>query len=452
MSFDTSQRTSTSTASSRIEGTRTRTAAEHSAVAGLAVRWTRARRRSVRGVRALAAWFGRTVTPAGWVTVVAMVVGLATALWLGWAEAASAGIVAAILLVVAALFVVGRRRYDVDLGIVRARVVAGDDASGVVTVRNAGRRSTLPGRVDVPMGDSVAILEVPFLRAGGEHRDTIALPTSRRGVIQVGPVRSVRIDPLGLFRLETQWAHHHRLYVHPRTVDLPGTGAGFVHDLEGETTRVVTDDDMAFHALREYHPGDPLKHIHGKSTAKTGVPMVRQFEETRRSRVAVVLSVAAGEYADADEFELAVSIAGSVGLRALRDGRELDVMVSEEQPEVARNTVRRAVRLPSVSRRTTLDALSAVDASPHMLGLVEVCELYAPRAGDVSIAVLVCGSTTPVRELRAAALRLPLGVTVLGVVADPGSEPSVRRVGDLRVLTVPMLGDLRHLLLRGVAA
>lgn len=453
MSFDTSQRTrtSTSTSGTHVGGTQTRRQGG-SAVAQAAVWWTHARRRSVRAAREVVGWFGRTVTAAGWVAVLAVVGGLTLAFWLGWAEAAAAGIVASILLVVAALFVVGRRRYDVDLGIVRARVVAGDEATGAVSVTNAGRRTTLPGRIDVPMGGSVAIIDVPLLRPGSTHQDTIALPTEHRGVIQVGPVRSVRIDPLGLFRLETQWSDHHHLFVHPRTVALPGTGAGFVRDLEGEATRTVTDDDISFHALREYHPGDALRHVHGKSTAKTGVPMVRQFEETRRSRVAVVLSVAAAEYADADEFELAVSISASIGLRALRDGRDLDVVVSEEQPDVARNTVRRVLRLPTVSRRTTLDALSAVDASARMLGIVEVCTLHAPLAGDVSIAVLVCGSTVSVRELRTAALRLPAGVTVLAVVADPGAEPSVRVVGDLRVVTVPLLSDLRHLLLRAARA
>ncbi len=52
--------------------------------------------------------------------------------------------------------------------------------------------------------------------------------------------------------------------------------------------------------------------------------MVRQYEESRRSRMAVVLAVAEAEYADADEFELAVGCAASLGLRAVRDARDVD--------------------------------------------------------------------------------------------------------------------------------
>ena len=44
-------------------------------------------------------------------------------------------------------------------------------------------------------------------------------------------------------------------------------------------------------ALREYQPGDDLRHVHWKSTAKTGRLMVRQYEESRRSRMAVVLGL-----------------------------------------------------------------------------------------------------------------------------------------------------------------
>ena len=72
---------------------------------------------------------------------------------------------------------------------------------------------------------------------------------------------------------------------------------------------------MSFHAIREYTPGDSRRQIHWKSTAKTGQLMVRQFEESRRSRMAVVLSLALADYADEDEFELGVSAAASLAPR-----------------------------------------------------------------------------------------------------------------------------------------
>ena len=114
----------------------------------------------------------------------------------------------------------------------------------------------------------------------------------------------------------------HQLYVHPRTTALPSTSAGLIRDLEGNPTRRLVDSDYPFHAIREYAAGDSRRQIHWKSTAKTGRLMVRQYEESRRSRMAVVLSVAEAEYADAEEFELAVRSAASLGLRAVHDARE----------------------------------------------------------------------------------------------------------------------------------
>ena len=103
---------------------------------------------------------------------------------------------------------------------------------------------------------------------------------------------------------------------------------GFIRDLEGSPTRDLTVSDIAFHALREYVPGDDRRFIHWRSSAKTGTFMVRQFEETRRSRLMVLLDLDAGAYADDAEFELAVSAAASVGARAIRDARTVSFVVS----------------------------------------------------------------------------------------------------------------------------
>ena len=64
--------------------------------------------------------------------------------------------------------------------------------------------------------------------------------------------------------------------------------------------------DLAFHALRDYQPGDDRRYIHWRSSAKAGRFLVRQFLDTRRSHVAVVVDSEAANYTDPDEFELAI--------------------------------------------------------------------------------------------------------------------------------------------------
>ncbi len=55
--------------------------------------------------------------------------------------------------------------------------------------------------------------------------------------------------------------------------------------------------------------------------------MVRQFEETRRTHLAVALAADPAEYGTADEFELAVSVAASLGAQAFREERPVSVCV-----------------------------------------------------------------------------------------------------------------------------
>ncbi|WNY34530.1 DUF58 domain-containing protein [Curtobacterium flaccumfaciens] len=119
-----------------------------------------------------------------------------------------------------------------------------------------------------------------------------------------------------------------------------------MRDLEGQATTDLSPSDIAFHAIREYMPGDDPRTIHWKSTAKSGALMVRQFEDTRRSHLVVALGIARGEFADDEEFELAVSAAASLGARAIRDGREVSVVVSQRTPEFAKRAVYAVRTLP----------------------------------------------------------------------------------------------------------
>ena len=100
---------------------------------------------------------------------------------------------------------------------------------------------------------------------------------------------------------------------------------GFVRDLDGEESTKRTASDLSFHTLREYVPGDDRRFIHWKSTARNGTLQVREFLQTHRSLVAVVLSGSSADYhwaarrndhallkmrsAD-DEFEVAVELRG----------------------------------------------------------------------------------------------------------------------------------------------
>ena len=62
---------------------------------------------------------------------------------------------------------------------------------------NEARTPMLPILVELPVGLSAARFVLPPLRPGDEHEELFVVPTSRRGVIQVGPATTVQGDPLG---------------------------------------------------------------------------------------------------------------------------------------------------------------------------------------------------------------------------------------------------------------
>jgi len=405
-------------------------------------------RRARDAATAALRWLHETVTPAGWLVLALGTVILALGWTFGWVEALVAGTASLILLAMSVPFLFGARGYDVSIRLKHERVVAGDRLDGDIRIRNVGGRTTLPGRLDLPVGDGLVELGVPLLRPRHQVSRPVTIPAPRRGVITVGPPTAVRTDPVGLLRREHEWDERHEIYVHPRTVAVPGTSAGLIRDLEGRSSRRLVDADMSFHAIREYVPGDARRQIHWKSTAKTGRLMVRQYEQTQRSRLAVILSLARAEYATPDEFELAVSVAASLAVQAVRDGRDLDVVTGTEIPRMVRNRLRSIEVLQAGTPRGLLDGFSRLDAHEETMPLAEVCRLAVEASETLSLAFVVCGSHATPLQLRQSALAFAGSTAVVAVVCDEKAPPRTRALGDLTVMTVGLLTDLPGLLLR----
>ncbi|MDQ1137987.1 hypothetical protein QE410_002786 [Microbacterium sp. SORGH_AS 1204] len=416
------------------------------------VRATEVWRAVVAAVVGAGRWAGRTVRPAGAVVTIAATVGLTLGTVFGWVEWMVAGVAGLLLVVMSIPFLFGARAYDVDLTLQHERVVAGHGVTGEIVVRNDSARPALPGRLDIPVGRGLVEFAVPFLRSGHVSREPLDIPPLPRGVVRIGPVTTVRSDPVGLLRREHSFDDVHDLFVHPRTVALPSTSAGLIRDLEGSATRRLVDADMSFHAIREYVPGDARRQVHWKSTAKTGRLMVRQYEESRRSRMAIVLAAATAEYTDADEYELAVSAAASLGLRAVRDARDVDIVTGSEIPRVVKGRLRAIRHLPVVSRRAMLDGFSGLGRHDNTMPVEDVCRLASESTERLSIAFVVVGAAVPLTRLRQAALAFPADTAVAAVICDERAHPRMQSVAGLTVLTIGTLDDLSGLLVRGAAS
>jgi uncharacterized protein (DUF58 family) len=160
--------------------------------------------------------------------------------------------------------------------------------------------------------------------ATGVHAD-IPVPTHRRGPVSLGPWVLERVDPWGLMHRHVGEVEGVALLVVPRVrpvslAALPSALADFGGSAEMGTTTFAT--------LREYVIGDELRHVHWRSSAKTGKLMMRQYVDVTRPRITLVLVAEERAYTSADEFEEAVDFIASLAAVASSSGLDVEVVTT----------------------------------------------------------------------------------------------------------------------------
>jgi hypothetical protein len=218
--------------------------------------------------------------------------------------------------------------------------------------------------------------------------------------------------------------------------DLTVFAGGLTNDLDGATSQQLSMSDLAFHALREYVPGDDLRHVHWRSSAKAGELLVRQYHETRRGHVTVLVDGSASSYRRLRDFELAVSVGASIALRSVRDDFDTYFRCG---PHIARGR----------SAAAMTDAACRFVPTRNDDYLVQSADAAAAVVGT-GLVVQVTGARRELVDLDAAARRFDLGADWLVVRADSEVEARLADTARFRELSVPQLSDLRDLFARGL--
>jgi uncharacterized protein (DUF58 family) len=153
---------------------------------------------------------------------------------------------------------------------------------------------------------------VPAAAPGEEVEVPLELTPHRRGVLQFKGLVVARADPLGLFRAFRRIQLPQTLLVLPKRYPLPPIALpGTMKYQEGGVALASNvGQSEEFVALRDYRHGDPLRHIHWRSWAKAGKPVVKEFEDEFFVRHALVLDTFT-EDPFSEGFEEAVSVAAS---------------------------------------------------------------------------------------------------------------------------------------------
>lgn len=260
------------------------------------------------------------------------------------------------------------------------------------------------------------------LLGGEEARFTMSLVPTRRGLLVLEDLRLELPDPLGLFqRRSTTLNERAEVLIVPRRYRLPLIELGGRSELRmgGETASTVRGEGGEFLGLRDYRAGDSLRKVSWKAWARSGTPVVKEFEEVRFPRYGLVLDTMLSG-GGPDVFEEAVSVAASFVSSMEKDQCLLDLMFVREEPEVF--TAGRGVARPD----RLMDVLARVEASKEG-GYESLMRLVLAHAAEMTAAVVVFAGWSEERGEFLSALRsagLELKAYAVGVGEEPGEVSS----------------------------
>ena len=222
-----------------------------------------------------------------------------------------------------------------------AWVVAGDLLREQFTLTNRGKLPVLWARIrDQSQVPGYRVDRVETVEGEGNRSWTTTGVCQRRGVFQLGPWDVEMADPLGFFMVTHHYPESATIMVYPRAsrlpnLDLPrGRASG-----RASSSQRANEETILVGGLRAYYPGDPLRRIHWKATARHDDLMVHDFDREPSGDVWLIvdmdLRVQAGRDAEATQ-EYSVILAASLAARFLRQGerRAVGLLLSGRHPVV----------------------------------------------------------------------------------------------------------------------
>ncbi len=253
-----------------------------------------------------------------------------------------------------------------------ARVECGSRFVTRYTVTNRGRRTARDLVIDTLIySDWLSLrrqrVELGELLPGETETVSGSGHALTRGVFTLPALRYDSGFPCGFWR----WGHtgtaERTLSVFPRytrleALDIP---LGNLHRQDLSNARELAREALEFHGCREFRDGDALRHVHPRSSARVGVPVVKEFQAEGRSRTAILVDTRDGGLAGRlradlhreDPLEAALSLAAAIIDSLSATDRVLELLVAG--PEVYR--FRSAGRVGYLEE--VLDILAAVEPS-----------------------------------------------------------------------------------------
>lgn len=252
------------------------------------------------------------------------------------------------------------------------------------------------------------------------------LTAQRRGAFEFGPVLLSSGDIFGFQTRTREQADKQTLLVYPRLVPVEHLRLRMARP-SGEMIgdRRIVEDPLRLAGVRDYRPGDSVRHIHWKSTARQSRLQTKVFEPGASQHLVLCLNGQTLEHAYegvlSDYFETVITVAAALANEALEQRHPVGFFTN--------NSVRDAshrVRLPATRHTTQLTRLLETLAQLTHFTIMPFDQLLRVEAPTLPFgATVVAISALATEPIQAALLALHDAghPTALVLVADPGRVP-----------------------------
>lgn len=208
------------------------------------------------------------------------------------------------------------------------RMTVGEGQEVRLTISNAGARSRpffwvedqRPAALAGKEAEAHLVLD---LTPGEERVLRYTLRPEKRGLYRLGPVRLTAQDTLAIHDFEETLPLYDDLLVYPRALSLPDLWPRSPADRASPRRARRRPGGVDPRGTREYVPGDDLRHIHWKVSARRNRLMLVEREQAEGLQATVLLDLANGVHAGQGKestLEYGVTLAASLAVQALNEG------------------------------------------------------------------------------------------------------------------------------------